>query len=34
MIVILLIGVIVDGLFAKLDLTIRNRRGLLDQAAV
>jgi NitT/TauT family transport system permease protein len=34
MIVILIIGIIVDGLFAKADLTIRNRRGLLDQAPV
>jgi sulfonate transport system permease protein len=31
MIVILIIGIIVDGLFSKADLTIRNRRGLLDQ---
>jgi NitT/TauT family transport system permease protein len=30
MIVILLIGIIVDTLFTKLDLTIRRRRGLLD----
>jgi NitT/TauT family transport system permease protein len=32
MIVILIIGVVVDGVFTKLDLTIRNRRGLLDPA--
>jgi NitT/TauT family transport system permease protein len=32
MIVILLIGIVVDGLFAKADLTLRNRRGLLDPA--
>jgi NitT/TauT family transport system permease protein len=32
MIVILIIGIIVDGLFAKADLAIRNRRGLLDPA--
>jgi NitT/TauT family transport system permease protein len=32
MIVILIIGIVVDGLFAKLDLAIRNRRGLLDPA--
>jgi len=34
MIVILIIGVLVDGLFAKVDLAIRNRRGLLDPAIV
>ncbi len=34
MIVILIIGVVVDGLFTKADLAIRNRRGLLDLAAV
>jgi NitT/TauT family transport system permease protein len=34
MIAILIIGIIVDGLFAKADLVIRNRRGLLDQAPV
>ena len=34
MIVILIIGVVVDGLFTKADLAIRNRRGLLDSAAV
>jgi NitT/TauT family transport system permease protein len=33
MIVILLLGVIVDGLFSKLDLMIRSRRGLLDPAS-
>jgi hypothetical protein len=27
MIVILIIGIVVDGLFTKLDLPIRNRRG-------
>jgi NitT/TauT family transport system permease protein len=32
MIVILLIGVVVDGLFSKADTAIRNRRGLLDPA--
>jgi NitT/TauT family transport system permease protein len=32
MIVILIIGIIVDGLFSKADLTLRSRRGLLDQA--
>ena len=32
MIAILIIGIIVDGLFTKADLAIRNRRGLLDQA--
>jgi NitT/TauT family transport system permease protein len=34
MIVILIIGVVVDGLFTKADLAIRNRRGLLDAAVV
>jgi len=34
MIVILILGVLVDGLFTKVDLTIRNRRGLLDPALV
>jgi NitT/TauT family transport system permease protein len=33
MIVILIIGIIVDGVFTKADLTIRHRRGLLDPAA-
>ena len=32
MIVILIIGIIVDGLFSKADLAIRNRWGLLDPA--
>jgi sulfonate transport system permease protein len=32
MIVILILGVVVDGLFTKAELTIRNRRGLLDPA--
>jgi NitT/TauT family transport system permease protein len=32
MIVILIIGIVVDGLFTKADLAIRNRRGLLDPA--
>ena len=32
-IVILVIGVCVDALFAKADLSIRRRRGLLDRAA-
>ncbi len=32
MIAILLIGVVVDGIFTKADLAIRNRRGLLDPA--
>jgi NitT/TauT family transport system permease protein len=32
MIVILILGVIVDGLFTKADMAIRNRRGLLDPA--
>jgi NitT/TauT family transport system permease protein len=32
MIVILFIGIVVDGVFTKLDLAIRNRRGLLDPA--
>ena len=32
MIVILVLGVVVDGLFTKVDLAIRNRRGLLDPA--
>jgi len=32
MIAILVIGVVVDGLFTKADLAIRNRRGLLDPA--
>jgi NitT/TauT family transport system permease protein len=32
MIVILIIGVVVDGLFGKAELAIRNRRGLLDPA--
>jgi NitT/TauT family transport system permease protein len=32
MIVILIIGIVVDGVFTKLDLSIRNRRGLLDPA--
>jgi NitT/TauT family transport system permease protein len=31
MIAILIIGIIVDGLFSKADLTLRSRRGLLDQ---
>jgi NitT/TauT family transport system permease protein len=34
MIVILIIGIVVDGLFTKADLAIRNRRGLLDQVSV
>jgi NitT/TauT family transport system permease protein len=33
MIVILVIGIVVDTLFTKVDLTIRRRRGLLDPAA-
>jgi NitT/TauT family transport system permease protein len=33
-IVILIIGIVVDTLFTKLDLGIRKRRGLLDTAAV
>jgi len=33
MIVILVIGIVVDTLFSKVDLTIRRRRGLLDTAA-
>jgi NitT/TauT family transport system permease protein len=33
LIVILVIGVVVDTLFSKLDLAIRRRRGLLDPAA-
>jgi len=33
MIVILVIGIVVDTLFSKADLTVRRRRGLLDQAA-
>ena len=33
-IVILIIGIVVDTLFTKLDLGIRKRRGLLDPAAV
>jgi NitT/TauT family transport system permease protein len=33
MIVILIIGVVVDGLFTKADVAIRNRRGLIDAAA-
>jgi len=33
MIVILVIGIVVDTLFTKLDLAIRSRRGLLDPAA-
>ncbi len=33
MIVILVIGIVVDMIFAKLDLTVRRRRGLLDSAA-
>jgi NitT/TauT family transport system permease protein len=33
MIAILIIGIVVDGVFTKLDLAIRNRRGLLDPAA-
>jgi NitT/TauT family transport system permease protein len=33
MIVIVIIGIVVDGLFTTVDLTIRNRRGLLDPAA-
>jgi NitT/TauT family transport system permease protein len=32
MIVILIIGIVVDGLFTKADLAIRHRRGLLDPA--
>ena len=32
MIIILIIGIVVDGLFAKADLAIRNKRGLLDPA--
>jgi NitT/TauT family transport system permease protein len=32
MIVILIIGIVVDGLFTQADLAIRNRRGLLDPA--
>ncbi len=32
MIVILIIGIVVDGLFTKADLMIRKRRGLLDPA--
>ena len=31
-IVILIIGIVVDTLFTKLDLGIRKRRGLLDPA--
>jgi hypothetical protein len=31
--VILVIGIVVDTLFTKLDLAIRRRRGLLDPAA-
>jgi hypothetical protein len=30
--VILIIGIVVDTLFTKADLTIRRRRGLLDGA--
>jgi NitT/TauT family transport system permease protein len=33
LIVILVIGIVVDTLFTKADLTIRSRRGLLDAAA-
>jgi hypothetical protein len=33
MIVILIIGVVVGGLFTKADVAIRNRRGLIDAAA-
>jgi NitT/TauT family transport system permease protein len=33
MIVILVIGIVVDTLFTKVDLAIRSRRGLLDAAA-
>ena len=33
MIVILVLGVLVDGLFTKVDLAIRNRRGLLDSSS-
>jgi NitT/TauT family transport system permease protein len=33
MIVILVVGIVVDTLFTKADLTIRRRRGLLEQAA-
>jgi NitT/TauT family transport system permease protein len=33
LIVILVIGIVVDTLFSKLDLAIRRRRGLLDPAA-
>jgi NitT/TauT family transport system permease protein len=33
LIVILVIGIVVDALFTKLDLAIRRRRGLLDPAA-
>jgi NitT/TauT family transport system permease protein len=33
LIVILIIGIVVDTLFAKADTTIRRRRGLLDAAA-
>jgi NitT/TauT family transport system permease protein len=33
LIVILVIGIVVDTLFTKVDLTIRRRRGLLDAAA-
>jgi NitT/TauT family transport system permease protein len=34
MIVILIIGVIVDGVFSKADLILRNRRGLVDPSLV
>ena len=33
LIVILVIGLGVDTVFAKIDLTVRRRRGLLDPAA-
>jgi NitT/TauT family transport system permease protein len=33
MIVILVIGIVVDMIFSKIDLTVRRRRGLLDSAA-
>jgi NitT/TauT family transport system permease protein len=34
MIVILVLGIVVDGIFTRVDLSIRRRRGMLDPAAV
>jgi NitT/TauT family transport system permease protein len=33
MIVILILGLVVDGIFTRMDTAIRRRRGMLDPAA-